>query len=360
MHLIVTASPQAAEVQKSPSFRRSEILGPFSSSKVLLHRDRLDLLLQGELPPPVTVEVDLSDGFCNHSCPHCFFASPQKSTPQHFPLERARSLGRELADMGVKAIEFPGGGEPTTHPHFGEIVREFGASQLPMGLVTNGQLYERVADVIDLFRWVRVSLDAGTAEMYRRMHGVDRFDQILRGIRRLAAASSTPIGVAFLVTPDNWRTAPDAIDALGDSGISYLQFRPASKVAWQEHLDLARDAEALTQSARDSSRGFTVDISSHKWARLREGRRFSTCDTSPLVGIVKASGDVPFCCLRRDEGPFFGNVLTHSFGEVWSSTGRREAWSGADHSMCPIPCKHDAYNEAFHALRQDDLHTPFL
>ncbi|MFJ4536630.1 radical SAM protein [Streptomyces tibetensis] len=178
-------------------------VNPFNSVKVLAHRDRLAAIMDGRLPPPVTVEIDLADGFCNHSCPHCFFATPGKKSPVFFPLERAASLAEELHEAGVRALEFPGGGEPTTHPEFAGIIRAFARAGLPMGLVSNGQLARRVLPVLRLFEWVRVSLDAGDAATYQQAHGVDQFEAVLAAIGSLAReAARTTVGVGCGHTPE--------------------------------------------------------------------------------------------------------------------------------------------------------------
>lgn len=315
----------------------------------------------GELPPPVTVEIDLADGFCNHKCPHCFFSTAQKHDPRYFPLSRARSLAVELAAMGVRAIELPGGGEPTTHPEFIAVVRALAEGGLPIGLVTNGQLAQRITPVLPLLQWVRISMDAGDRTTFERTHGVDQFDKIVSNVKELADRRSTRVGVAFLVTPENWPSIPLAAQVLADAPVAYLQYRPASKVDWENHPGAAQEARALLEATVQEFPHMNIDISSHKWQRVSSGRSFSTCETSPLVGIIKADCSVPFCCLRRnDETRPFGNVLDETFSDIWYSPRRKIAWRNVDIRGCPVPCKHDSYNEALMALRTDVMNVNFL
>jgi len=42
----------------------------FSEFKAIHYIDRLQAICRGELPPPVTVEVDLTNA-CNHRCIWC-------------------------------------------------------------------------------------------------------------------------------------------------------------------------------------------------------------------------------------------------------------------------------------------------
>ena len=302
-----------------------EVVGPFSEAKVFAHMDRLRSLLNGNLPPPVTVEIDLADGFCNQACPHCFFSTPAKSDPVFFPLARASTLATELRDIGVRAIEFPGGGEPTTHPHFEKMIEAFGGVDLPMGLVTNGLLFRKILPVINLFQWVRISLDAGVGDHYRRSHGSGAFDAVVGGIRKLVIARrKTKVGIGFLVTPENWSSISSAVDIARFTGVDYIQFRPASKVAWPTTEE--RDAvERTIESVKESNTDVVVYTSQHKWSRIRSGRSFPACQTSALVGIIKADGTVPFCCLKRDEAAFrFRQYSSAKFsrGVVWNQASR--------------------------------------
>lgn len=344
--------------------RPAQALDPFIPSKALVHSDRFAALLEHRLPPPVTVEIDLADGFCNHACPHCFFSTPTKASPTFFPAERADSLATELRDFGVRAIEFPGGGEPTTHPKFEAVVSSFSTAGLPMGLVTNGQLYKKAAAVLPLFEWVRISVDAGDAASFKAAHGVDRFDHIVAGVRMLAARSQsagTQVGVGFLVTPANWRSVRDGVRVFGELGLSYIQFRPASKVLWaRDSFERARDS-VLELASSASETDTRIVVSEHKWRRSVAGRSFPLCQTSALVGIIRADGRMPFCCLKREVATEeLGSILDHSFADVWLGERHMATFADADHSGCPTPCKHDSYNEVFYALSANSLNANFL
>ena len=70
---------------------------------------------------PIAVEIDLTNR-CNHQCVWCMFEGFKGRKP--FSLEKSLvfDLLQELKTLGVKAVTYVGGGEPTLHRDFDEIL----------------------------------------------------------------------------------------------------------------------------------------------------------------------------------------------------------------------------------------------
>src|SRR5689334_14804502 len=124
-----------------------------SPAKVLTHVDRLASWKAGKQTAPVTVEWDLTN-VCSLGCTGCHFAHTHVKGPWMgravLPLAYEGGTGdfadvalvkRGLRDMkhaGVKGIVWSGGGEPTLHPNWPEVIvfaREVGLEQ---GMYTLG------------------------------------------------------------------------------------------------------------------------------------------------------------------------------------------------------------------------------
>ena len=76
---------------------------------------------------------------------------------------------KDLVDMGVKAINWTGGGEPTLNPHLKDAIKYCGSNGIKMGMFTNGALMDRFdlfETLVDNMTWVRFSVDAGTEKTY--------------------------------------------------------------------------------------------------------------------------------------------------------------------------------------------------
>jgi wyosine [tRNA(Phe)-imidazoG37] synthetase (radical SAM superfamily) len=114
-----------------------------------------------------------------------------------------------LARHGLRSVILIGGGEPTLHPEFGEVVRTIKELGLQCAVVSHGGHIERIAAVAPLFipgDWVRLSLDAGTEATWQALHrprgraprGLDLICADAGGLR--ARNNAINLGFSFLVT----------------------------------------------------------------------------------------------------------------------------------------------------------------
>lgn len=93
------------------------VASPFHPDKLALHGDRVAALAVGEMIAPQTIEVDLTDGFCNQGCTHCCFGSNQLQPMQQidpeafgcsYPGERRHSILHPLSQpTGNEGGQYP-------------------------------------------------------------------------------------------------------------------------------------------------------------------------------------------------------------------------------------------------------------
>ncbi|MBN1636178.1 MAG: radical SAM protein [Deltaproteobacteria bacterium] len=120
---------------------------------------------------PVSVNLDLTTA-CNFACPHCV-DSGIINTGEYLDLENIKGSIDRLKSLGLLSVILIGGGEPTLHRDFEDIVRFIKGRDLQLGLVTNGVRLDRVFPVADLMSdqdWVRISIDAAREETFIRSH----------------------------------------------------------------------------------------------------------------------------------------------------------------------------------------------
>lgn len=339
-----------------------ELVSPFNQSKILAHSERLLELCDKKVVAPICCEIDLVDGFCNNKCKHCFFGTDKKTKPIFMDTVRVKQLIKELHDIGVKAIEFSGGGEPTTHPHIKEIVTFAHSLGFDLGLVTNGYLLDRLDGCYQMFTFIRVSIDAATPETYYKVHGVDYFDKVVENLKLIVeSGNANQLGVGYLITGLNNSDIIPAAKFYKDIGCRFLQYRPASletKIPdsiWKESRELVEEAVKFANSS------FQIFDAGIKWKHVSGERQYTRCTTSCLVAVVKANGDVPMCVLKRnDESTHLGNIYKKSFKEIYFSKLHESIIDNNDLSQCRKPCKHDSYNIMQEAMRYDFLHRNFI
>lgn len=341
----------------------TDLVSPFVQTKVFYHHNALEEVLNKKIVTPITCEIDLTDGFCNNKCKHCFFGTDKKATPIYADTNIIKELLCELSNSGTKGIEFSGGGEPTTHPNIAEII-EFALSKgLQVGLVTNGLLLHKVKHLIDKLTFLRISLDAGSANTYKIVHGVDTFDQVIKNVREIISSSdSDKLGIGFLIVPDNVGDIFDAALLALELGVRFIQYRPASlpyRVDEKVWITAANEVKkVVTFIDKEQLQVFDAGI---KWYHVSNERKYSRCFTSSIVAVVKANGDIPLCVLKRNDPKFIiGNIKDGGFLKHWFSAKHFELIDQIILSKCRKPCKHDSYNIVCESLQSDLNHKNFI
>jgi hypothetical protein len=154
---------------------------------------------------PISINLDLTTA-CNYRCDHCIDWDILNTRHRHDDAELEASL-REMAERGLRSLILIGGGEPTLHPGFERIVRFAKRLSLQVAVVSNGSRGDRllaVADALTPGDWLRLSLDAGSDELFRAMHRpVSRsltLDEICAWVPRIKARNpGLRIGYSYII-----------------------------------------------------------------------------------------------------------------------------------------------------------------
>jgi hypothetical protein len=221
-------------------------------------------------PSPVSVNLDLTVA-CNYSCPHCI-DGPILNTGKRFD---GTLLARSLIVLrlaGLRSVILIGGGEPTLHPKFREVVKIIKLLGLQCAIVSNGSRNARLREIAPLLTagdCIRLSLDAATESTFRVMHQPRQasltLDEICTSAGEIKRANPRiSLGFSYIVS---WRGASvngqpvlDNLSELADaarlakrSGFDFIAFKPlldrdeigAETITIGVHDRAAADREAL-------------------------------------------------------------------------------------------------------------------
>lgn len=353
------------------------------AGKVLFHIDRIAEAKRGHNPPPIGVEIDLSNR-CNLGCRWCHFAythsrgplvnnegahtrGPSGNMPggDLMDTELAKRILEELADAGVLSVTWTGGGEPTLHPGFIDIISHAHHLELEQGMYTNGVLItSELAELIkQYFTWCYVSLDAASAADFAAIKQVRQFmyRNALEGIRRLVGGDAT-IGVGFLLTRDNWEAAPRMLRLANSLGPDYVQFRPA--VIYDEERP-ARPAEDT--SWVDEALPLLLELSEQSGVELRprrfleyaagSPRAYGACYAMLFTTVITPDGKVWECVNRRQyPDSCLGDLNQKSFGQIWRDhPGPRRAMDD-----CRVLCRGHMMNQTLWEVFRERPHANFV
>lgn len=365
---------------------------PFVSEKMFRYPDRLALGLRGDNPPPVTVELDLTNA-CNHACPDCTFSYLVNVDQSSIPYDLAGKLVGQLADLDVKALTFSGGGEPLVYgvPRVLALMALARHEGLEVALITNGSLL-RDERFLDLCSWVRVSLDAYDAETFQRFHGrgAKEFAKVVDNVRHMAhlamlrRAEGRPcatFGVGFLT--DRGSVGRGDVLRMAEfcariEGLSYVQFRPLTESmvsnpslnGGYEGRDLHAEVRALLSQYERAQflyggKGPDILLSADKYNALLQphhDRNYHHCHAHFLQATVSADARVYICCHGQgQEGYCLGDLRQHSFAEIWRSEQAETVRESIDPAkQCPPVCRLHPQNVLLQQLLTPGVHDKFI
>ena len=328
----------------------------FSEFKFLHHLDRIQAICRGELPPPVTFEVDLTSA-CNHRCIWCLDHSYNSQTNSTLKEAPFLHFADEIVKQGVKSIIFKGGGEPLLYYSFSKIVQHLQSKGLDLGLITNGETIDRHLKSIPHLSWLFVSLDAGTAKTHQKLHKpfkINVFHSIVDNLYQISSSVFT--GVDYIIHPDNIREIEAAIHLARDVGCRCITFKPMIGEDTQKFTpQILREIDELIIKMKDEQESTDFQIlGSGLYCFSRENKPlpYTICLAHHLVGILGSDGHLYPCRALRGEVDYsYGCIYRDTFQDIWYGKKRRAVLKKIIQKECANRClsqtsyfRYDHYN----------------
>ena len=151
----------------------------YTKLKFLRFREQLDALENGHIAPPVHVRIKPMNP-CDHDCWYCAYHVPElqlgklMEMKDVIPREKMMEIIEDIHSMGVKAVTFSGGGEPTIYPYLEESIIKLGEYGIKVASLTNGSnLKGKIANAFAKYgTWVRISIDGWDSESYAKYRNI--------------------------------------------------------------------------------------------------------------------------------------------------------------------------------------------
>lgn len=329
---------------------------PIGAMKILSCYHEVQQILSGKMPVPRTMEFFLSN-VCNHACAGCHSRYMHKNEDQFLDFDTMKEVVNDFAELGVEGVEISGGGEPLMYPQIIQAIAYMRGKGLKIGIFSNGTLLtEELAEfLVQNLLFLRIAFDAGTAETYKKIHGRDDFDKLIKNLkavvrfktkssfreegsgkpRRLTDSKfgTATIGAKYLVSTKNWHELAQAAELARDIGLDYLQYKAlrASKFTIEgETLEKAREQAALADELSDGR--FQV------FGSLEKTKPIGRCFLNPLHPVIDAKGDMYLCAFfhHRKDTHRIGNIYEKSFPEIWYSERHLEAFRSTKPKECAV------------------------
>jgi MoaA/NifB/PqqE/SkfB family radical SAM enzyme len=273
---------------------------------------------------PISINLDLTSA-CNFSCPFCV-DSKLINTGKSLTLGEIKKTIHTLHSHGLLSVILVGGGEPTLHKDFEEIVRYIKSKKLQMGLVTNGSRLEKIEPVVEELRekdWIRISIDAAGEGIYKDLH-LPKQRVTLGGILEKArkVKKKNPIvsmGYSFVVVWEgveingkrlrpNMEEMARSVELARDFSFDYVSFKPC----------LVRFNESQRETLlKDVEKMKAKEIVDQIQARLQEAKHFAgdqvkILESPNLKAVLNQETDRIKRQPKRCHLQFFRTVVTPS------------------------------------------------
>tara|TARA_Y100000310_G_scaffold336228_1_gene420208 strand:- start:3233 stop:4348 length:1116 start_codon:yes stop_codon:yes gene_type:complete len=365
------------------------VYSPFKASH---HLDKIQEFKEGKHPVPLQVQLIMSD-LCNHNCNFCAYRMEGYTSNKNFgewnavkgminnnpnrmiPYEKCLEIIDDCADMGVKALQFTGGGEPTVHPKHKEIFQHTIDRGLDLALVSNGTVMrDGVPEILAKGKWARFSVDAGKAKSYSQIREVPEvfFQKTLDNIKKVSEArakepnSDLVIGVGFVVTKENWKEIYDAVEIYRDLGVDNARI---SAVFTPEDFDyfaeFYEDAKALAQKAKDDFETEEFKVFNLFGDRIGDlilqQPDYEFCPYMHLNTYIGGDLKVYTCCNNayNDHGDM-GSLENQRFIDYWLSKQKVEKYSKFKASSCER-CMFNNKNRFINYMIEDNpVHVNYI
>lgn len=359
---------------------------PYSPLKILHHPGKVQQLRLGVQPVPLQVQLIISD-LCNQDCGFCAYRMSGYTSNELFkvvkpdgsvtnnpnrmiPPQKVQGILYDCSEMGVKAIQFTGGGEPTVHPNHGDFFKLTIGLGMDLALVTNGvRLKPEVLDTLGGAKWVRVSLDAATAETYATIRRVPGWHhrEALKNIGELVKrrpGGDLLVGVGFVVTADNWHEVFLAAQIAKDLGVDNFRisavFQNDGATYFAPFYERARDL--CKQAAALSTPEFKVfNMFGDRVEDLEQANPdYNFCGYQHLNTYIGGDQNVYRCCnLAYNTRGLIGSLKEQRFKDLWLSQAKQQDFDEFDARNCER-CMFNGKNRAIIAALQQPRHVNFI
>ncbi len=277
----------------------------FNNWKGLLYSAWYEDIAKDKIPVPIQARIDPTLK-CPLSCEWCNSARYRKNGHE-LSEKHILNVLEFLSKWGVKSVVWAGGGEPTYHPRFFELLERNAELGMDAAILSNGVIHNpRIAEQIgQLCRWAGISVDAGTEDTYVKLKGCATFGLVIKNIRIMVENSiNCNVGFKFLISPSNQHELYQACEIARDIGATDFIARPMD----MQHQGMTNTKFSIEDFDVDlilsefekchelESDDFHVYTVVHKFDRnLGHSKRFKQCYGAPLRIHIATDGNTYFC-----------------------------------------------------------------
>jgi MoaA/NifB/PqqE/SkfB family radical SAM enzyme len=357
--------------------------GAYSDLKAAWHLDKIEAMRRGHQVVPAQVQLILSD-LCNQDCHFCAYRMSGGFSAEQFgdgdnrnpnrkiPTAKAIEILDDCSSLGVKAIQFTGGGEPTVHPDHLLIFEYAQNLGLETSLVTNGVLFRPGWEqTLPKMKWVRVSIDASNEQQYAAVRRVkpEFYATALSHVAMLAAeiwkqGTDCLLGVGYVLTRENWADAYEGVRRIRETGAHNVRLSAmfsTSGQSYYEGVEHAIRAEIDKIKTLATPNFAVVDLFGDRINDLvQHAPDYDFCGYQQFNMYVGGNLKVYRCCTtaytRHGE---VGDLTNQRLASWFYSEAKRKAYGDFNARTCH-DCQFNRQNRVVNYLVGEPVHVNFV
>lgn len=366
-------------------------------------KSRAELILEGRYHEVTPAHYEgIFTLVCNFMCPHCSrrvtrtkwveggtwdhnTEIEKKNTMHPDGLKRVIDELAEYRRDDQMGIVW-GGGDPTANPYTYDGMAYARQRGITSSFLTNGVHLEvdRCLSTDPIL--IRISLNCGTEEAYRKFHGYpkgrDDFERVkitMRNLakRKLELGARTLVGISLIADERNMDdivAAAEQVRAVVDDvgpGIDYVIARPVMNYKHFDHnwaklgddtksqaLDLLSPGGKAWEIFDDLGIPLVLIKDSFETPPEKEDYQGTECLAYGLYGEIRHNGDVQLCSDSYGNPNYtVGNLYDQDLDEIWRSDRRRQVLEKVNEKQCfQKTCPHNSrghhHNRLFHQIEK--------
>lgn len=363
----------------------------YSPDKIFHHRDKIDQLKAGEQPVPLQMQLIISD-LCNQDCSFCAYRMSGYTSNELFkvvhpetgkvnnnpnrkiPYEKCIEILDDCAEMGVKAVQCTGGGEPSVHPDHLKVYQAILDRGMDFALVSNGVNFKpETIPVLLQATWVRFSIDAGCQETYSKIRNVSaqHYERVWKNVQDLVAEkrrtdSDVVIGLGFVVTADNWSEVGQFTKLAKAAGVDNVRlsavFQPDNEKYFESFFNAASN-HCKEAKERHESPHFTVfnNFGERHSDLVQAAPDYSFCSQQQLNVYIGGDLNVYRCCTTSyNPQGLLGSIADQRFKDFWHSDRKRRKIADFDARSCERCMFNNKNKKLLYAIDPNPQHVNFI
>jgi len=334
----------------------------------------LETFVKNKNDGPMVVELDPTTA-CNLACHDCISANLLNQGG--FVKGRLLELAEDFKKIGVRAVVLIGGGEPMAHPEFSQLIDSFTEKKIDVGVTTNGTLLNKHMQSSIKTKWLRVSVDAGSEEVFAefRPHssGKSFFNKVIDNMQIFAKQKKGKLGYSFLILSkydnDNKLISTNATDieraanVAKEIGCDYFEVKPAFDIMHflqknNEEVNLKVNAQ-LKKIKELQSEKFKIlspyTIEDALQNNNMQVKNYNHCNISNIRTVVTPSG-VYVCPYHRGNNQLkIGDATKNNLSDIWKGENRKKVMKMLNpKTHCSFHCIRHRSNQLIDKIVQNE------